>query len=104
MNVALAKFMIKANNHPTHPAMIASIQASNLPACVSDGLRWPETIRKKIRKAAISTPAESGNNTRQCHSYTPAIQRRVTPEPHMSNEVQGAQRANGFMRRNFGIE
>jgi len=66
--------------------------------------RWLDTIGKKIRNAAISSAAETGSNICQCHSYTPATQRSVTPKGHITNEVQGAHSANGLMRRSFGIE
>ncbi len=42
-------------------------------------LRWPLTVRKKIRNAMTSANAEIGSSARQCQRLMLAIQRTVTP-------------------------
>src|SRR5215467_2543302 len=88
---------------PIDATITTSAHFSNEFFPLSSG-RWPDTDEKKIRNATSSSAADTGSNTRQCHRYTPVSQRDVMPAVQRAQHVHAAQRANGFKRRNFGIE
>ncbi len=77
-----ARLSVSENMKPSVEAMTISIHASGAlrgPAVLE---RWPETVRKKIRKAANSSAEEAGSRTCHRHSLTPANQRPNTPMVH----------------------
>src|SRR5581483_8953914 len=93
----------RVSRRPAQPAITTKIQWSSLFFPESSG-RCRDTDRKKMRKAASSRAADPGTKIRQCHTYTDASQRRVTPEVHNAQHVQPSESAKGRTWRSLGME
>src|ERR1039457_3302030 len=72
-NSAAPKLMMRVSSRPAVPAITRKTHSSSAFLPESSG-RWPETQRKKIRKASNSNVAETGSRIRN-HQEDPLLQR-----------------------------
>jgi len=69
----------------------------------ASGRCW-ETARKKMRNAANSRKAESGNRNLHSHRYTLAAHRNAAPVVHIAQQIHAVQKEDFAPPRIFGME